>query len=727
MDVASPVRVKRYAQWSIRSKLMTFLLLLALTTLAVSGTVAYLKQRKALTDESFNQLTGINRTRRSQIEEYYRTIHNHVETLSADRMFIDAMREFRRAFFKIDKTPIRASTLDAIRTNYGNDFYPEMQKLHMARQSVSAYLPSTPASIQLQFLYIVKNPYPAGRRDELKNAGDDSEYSKVHRKYHEAFRAIVKKFGYYDLYLIDYQSGRQVYDVSKDRDFATSMKDGPYANSNLARLVKQCESTDNPNDVFFSDFEPYEAAHGEPTQYVASPIFDGDERLGILALQLSTAAINRVMTDDRGWERDGLGETGESILVGPDLLTRSDTRAYLEKPEAYLAQLQIAGMSNDAIDRIRTFKTTILQLPLKLPSVEMALDGKQGTRIGINERMFGLSLVSYTPVQIENLHWALISRKSTFEAFKPIQELGWVFSGWGALLLLLTVAAAWLIGRQMLKPINALVEAAEKVSSGDLTTQVNWKSGDELGTLAETFNSMTKSIREKTENIREQAAIIEQKNRENEALLLNILPDEIAARLKSGEQEIADAFADVTVLFGDIVGFTALSSNTSAGEIVEMLNGLFSRFDELAQNLGIEKIKTIGDCYMAVCGLPKPCPDHTARMARMALQMTDLTAEYAKKLGIPLQLRIGINSGPVVAGVIGATKFIYDLWGDTVNLASRMESTGLPGRIQVTRSVYDQLNETFDLQERGLVQVKGKGEIATWLLQGEPTAAEVRR
>jgi len=179
------------------------------------------------------------------------------------------------------------------------------------------------------------------------------------------------------------------------------------------------------------------------------------------------------------------------------------------------------------------------------------------------------------------------------------------------------------------------------------------------------------------------------------------------------------------VLFGDIVGFTALSSNTSAVDIVEMLNGLFSRFDDLAQNLGIEKIKTIGDCYMAVCGLPKPCLDHTAQMARMALQMMDVTSEYSKKRGIPLQLRIGINSGPVVAGVIGATKFIYDLWGDTVNLASRMESTGVPGAVQVTRAVYEQLQGRFEFRFRGVVQVKGKGEIETWLLQSELSRVEV--
>jgi class 3 adenylate cyclase len=306
------------------------------------------------------------------------------------------------------------------------------------------------------------------------------------------------------------------------------------------------------------------------------------------------------------------------------------------------------------------------------------------------------------------------------EAFQPVKDMRWVFSGWGAALLLLTILAAWLVAREMIRPINALVDAAEKVAAGDLTARVDWKSKDELGTLAETFNSMTKSLREKN-------AIIEEKNRENEALLLNILPGEIAARLKSGEHEIADAFADVTVLFGDIVGFTALSSHTAAADVVEMLNGLFSRFDELAQELGIEKIKTIGDCYMAVCGLPTPCTDHAVRMASMALRMADVTAEYGKTLGVNLQLRIGINSGPVVAGVIGATKFIYDLWGDTVNLASRMESTGVPGCIQVTRSVYERLHGRFDMEERGMVQVKGKGEIETWLLHGELKTVEVRR
>src|SRR5215831_11402135 len=377
------IRVRTYAQWSIRSKLMGLLLLLALTTLAVTGTVSYLKQRKALADQTFNQLTGITRTRRSQIEVYYQTIQNHVATLSSDRMFVDAMRDFLRAYNKLNKAPVRASVLEGVQADYRDNFYPEMQKLNMARSTYQAYLPVTPAAVQLQYLYIVTNPYPKNRREELVDAGDGSEYSAVHRKYHKAFRNIVKKFGYYDLYLIDYETGRQVYDVAKDRDFATSLTVGPYASSNLAKLVAKCRATKNRDDVFFSDFEPYEASQGEPTQYVASPIFDGDQPVGVFALQLSTEAINKVMTGNRGWVRDGLGKSGEAILVGPRHLARSDIREYLENPEVYLAQLKDAGASDETLKRIRTFKTTILQLPLDLPSVNYALDGKQGTRIGI--------------------------------------------------------------------------------------------------------------------------------------------------------------------------------------------------------------------------------------------------------------------------------------------------------------------------------------------------------
>jgi len=241
--------------------------------------------------------------------------------------------------------------------------------------------------------------------------------------------------------------------------------------------------------------------------------------------------------------------------------------------------------------------------------------------------------------------------------------------------------------------------------------------GFELGAVdyvAKPFNSHELLARVNTH------LTIDRLRRENERLLLNILPAPIADRLKAGSEHIADAFADVTVLFADIVGFTTLSASRPAAEVVEFLNNLFTRFDIAARDFGIEKIKTIGDAYMAVCGLPDPCPDHAERMMGMAVRMLQLTRECGSELGVPLRLRIGLNSGPVVAGIIGRRKFIYDLWGDAVNLASRMESTGVPDAIQVTRSVFEKVKDRYPFEHRGMVDVKGKGSIETWVLHPKP-------
>jgi guanylate cyclase len=203
-----------------------------------------------------------------------------------------------------------------------------------------------------------------------------------------------------------------------------------------------------------------------------------------------------------------------------------------------------------------------------------------------------------------------------------------------------------------------------------------------------------------------------------DGLLLNVLPRSIAARLKSGEYPIADRVDSVTVLFADIVGFTPLSSGADPGEIVEMLNQVFSDFDVLAKKHGIEKIKTIGDSYMAVSGLSVARGDHARAMIDFAVEMLDGVENRVGLDGRPIRLRIGINTGPVVAGVIGRDRFIYDLWGDTVNVASRMESHGIADRILVTRAVKESVGDAYRFEERPPIEIKGKGLTVTYALRG---------
>jgi adenylate cyclase len=203
-----------------------------------------------------------------------------------------------------------------------------------------------------------------------------------------------------------------------------------------------------------------------------------------------------------------------------------------------------------------------------------------------------------------------------------------------------------------------------------------------------------------------------------ESLLLDILPEEIAQRLQVEPQTIADHFEDASVLFADVVDFTPLSSRLDAREVVGLLDELFSSFDELADRYDVEKIKTIGDCYMVAAGVPRPRPDHAQALVRMAFDMHECAKACLADGGQNLWLRIGISSGPVVAGVIGRRRFLYDLWGDTVNMASRMESHGTPGAIQITRSTWELVRDDFVTEPLGFVDVKGKGEIETWRLVG---------
>jgi len=202
----------------------------------------------------------------------------------------------------------------------------------------------------------------------------------------------------------------------------------------------------------------------------------------------------------------------------------------------------------------------------------------------------------------------------------------------------------------------------------------------------------------------------------SEALLDNVMPAAIASRLKRDETNIADRFAEASVLFADIVGFTTLSQTLTPDEVVRMLDRIFSQFDELVERHGVEKIKTIGDAYMVAAGIPTPRHDHAEALASLALAMQEVVASFDDRL----QLRMGIHSGPVVAGVIGRRRFHYDLWGDTVNTASRMESHGVPGEIQVSAATFARLDGTYSFEERGVVEIKGKGPMRTYFLRGGP-------
>ena len=254
-------------------------------------------------------------------------------------------------------------------------------------------------------------------------------------------------------------------------------------------------------------------------------------------------------------------------------------------------------------------------------------------------------------------------------------------------------------------------------SASDLGSRVSVKGTDELSTTSGAINVMLDGLEQAHQELS-----AERERSESLLLNLNVLPEPIADRLKEGATTIADQFDEVTVMFADIVGFTPYSAQVSPADLVDMLNRVSSEFDELTERYGLEKIKTIGDAYMVAAGLPTPRPDRAEAIAEMALDAQKMIGRFNEEQQISLQVWVGINTGPVVAGVIGTKKFIYGLWSDTVNTASRMQTYGVEGAIQVSEETYWRLRDKYLFQDRGLVEMKGKGEVYVYLLTGKKVA-----
>ena len=461
----------------------------------------------------------------------------------------------------------------------------------------------------------------------------------------------------------------------------------------------------------FVDFDYYAPSYGAPAAFIALPIFDGEVRVSVLIFQMPIDRINQIMTGDENWESDGLGQSGETYLVGSDFTMRSVSRFLIEDREGYFEALKGLDYSEKVIDQLDQFDTSILLQRVQTKASFGALSEKRAT--GIIDDYRGVQVLSsYGPIKFGDQQWALISEIDSAEAFSPIDTLAKVLVISSLLIGALMVVLASFFSRKFTKPITSLADAAQRVGQGESNMILKVESKDEIGSLTNSFNEMVN-------NLDNQRRVIEAKNLENTRLLLNILPEPIAERLKSGEAQIADTFSSVSVIFTDLVGFTKWSKDRPPMEVLSMLDDLFGSFDAVAKRLSVEKIKTIGDAYMAVCGLPVPNENHAKVMAELSFGILQCLEDFNRRNQTELRMRIGIHCGPVVAGVIGTSKFTYDLWGETVNMASRMESTGLPNHIQVSQAFHEALEGEYQTTYRGEIEVRGAGMVNTYLLEDQ--------
>jgi class 3 adenylate cyclase len=693
---------------SIKSKLIVMLLTVSSSSILVTAYLGYQSGKSNLTDRVFNQLTSVRASKAYQIESYFKTIRNHIQTLSIDPSVGTALSEFTNAYRQLENVPLPADALPKINAYYQNEFLPKLAQTEQGSPVLNSFLPEAIASNYLQYYYIANNSNPIGKKHLLDKANDSSEYSRLHGRYHPIFRNIIEKFGYYDLFLID-PDGRIVYTVYKETDFASSLTVGAYNESNLARLFASVRRSKEKDYARIIDLESYAPSYGAPAAFIAAPIYNQDKFIGVLAIQVPVDEINNVMTGNRKWEADGLGKSGETYLVGPDYLMRSVSRFLIETPEEYLKTLVALGVNNETIKRIRQYKTSVLAQAVKTTAVEEAMMGKQDIKIIRDYRDIPV-LSSYSLLQIEGLKWAILSEIDLAEAYAPIYDFERQLVISATLLMLLVILLAMVMASLFVKPINQLITSARKVAAGQLDAIAVLETEDEFGELAQSFNLMVSSLRDQTD-------LVEEKNRENEQLLLSIFPAAIAKRLKQGEKNIAESASNVTVLFSDLTGFSKLSDSLTAYEIVSILNDLVTSFDETADRFGMEKIKTIGDSYMAVCGLSVPYLDHDKRAIDFAIEMQAIVRRFSQERGFKLNISLGINSGDIVAGIVGRNKFIYDVWGDTINIASALKSACPEGAILVSREIYNRLCDLYEFAPLATKIEDGEVVLEAWHLK----------
>ncbi|ATF09895.1 methyl-accepting chemotaxis protein [Candidatus Enterovibrio altilux] len=465
---------------------ITTALILAFTANKISST--------ALEHQIENQLLSVREMKKAEIEQYFTTIGKQLTNLANSTMTEDAMVQFTQGFKNVPSEAIMVNgQAQALRNYYNNEFGVRYKETNAtSSMAISSLDNISMAGKLLQQTYIGMNPNSLGHKHLLDKANDKTTYSETHHLYHPNYRTFLDSFGYYDIFLVDL-SGNIVYSVFKELDYATNLENGPYAKSGLAESFVEAKNM-NQGEFSFIDFAPYYPSYDSPASFIATPIFKNGITIGVLIFQMPINAINNIMTYGGNWEKDGLGETGEIFIVGPDNLMRSQSRLLEQNKTAYLDMLHQSGVARKTIERIDVTASSAGQQPINSTHVNAALSGESGLSIVMNHAGKEV-FAAYRDINILGKTWALVSEIEKTEAMKEVAELNsslyQVAILVGAIIILMSVMIAWFIAYSISKPINKLSQQISHIAvAHDLTTTLETKGNNELAELSRSMNIM---------------------------------------------------------------------------------------------------------------------------------------------------------------------------------------------------------------------------------------------
>lgn len=485
---------------TIRSKLISVCAAMAILPLIIA-TAIFIEvstsiARVALEASASRQLVSVSANKKAQIERYFTTIQGQMLSLSSSTMIVEAMQEFKANFNVVGEGQDVAQMRRELAEYYTNQFATEYRRQNNGRSADAMQLLKSldEKAVALQYHYIQANPSPLGSKHQLYTAEDGSVYSELHNKYHPSLHKFLDLFGYYDIFLVDADTGNIIYSVFKEIDYATSLLDGPYTNSGLGEAFRSVYKDSRNDAVMMTDFANYTPSYEAPAAFIASPIQVKGENVGVLIFQMPIDRINDVMTSQQNWANIGLGESGETYLVGEDLTLRSQSRFFIEDKPAYLRALKDNGVSQSLIDKIDSKDTSIALQKVGGESARRAIAGEEGYHIIDDYR--GVSVLSvFTPVSIFGVKWGLITEIDESEIFQANEALRSSLLTVSVIICLVITLIALVVGvavaLSLVRPISTLSKIMGEVErNNDLSLRSDNKSSDEISTMASDFNSM---------------------------------------------------------------------------------------------------------------------------------------------------------------------------------------------------------------------------------------------
>ncbi|MFW2382888.1 MAG: adenylate/guanylate cyclase domain-containing protein [Acidimicrobiales bacterium] len=664
---------------SVQTRLALAVLAVSIGSLLVNTLVTLTAGEGSAEDELGDRLAEIGSATAEGVEGYFRATEAEVVLLAQSPMIIDGVQRFEAAHDGLPQLDSGDSNDATARLGefYLDNFIPALEEVRGDSVPPSEVLPgrANTAALYLQDIYVASDLLRE-ERALVTDGADGSTWTDVHIEFHPTVLRSVERLGFYDLYLIEPERRTIVYSTRKEIDFATSLVEGPHSNTPLARVVERVLQTDEPGEVIVSDFEPHAPSLDAPSAFLAAPIRNGSATVGVLAVQIDTAALNDLTTIR--WRTEGqLGETGESYLVGDDDRMRSDSRLFLEDQGAFLAAIDDLG-TVEPIDRARMISqgTTVLHMPVNNEVLSEALEGQDG--VASTDSYLGPDvLTAYSPVQVGDLDWAILTEMERSELNAPIDEFN--RNGYEAAAVIVAVLSflALLWSTAFVQPIRTISASLKAVRGRDAEPSIPEGGPSEFRELARTFNDMIDNLATRERQVTEAAD-------EKTALLARLLPAEAARAVGRGDRSLLEAVPLATVAVVVIDGLDKAVHDSSASENRELMHELVDELDDLAEQAGLERVKVLADRYFAACGLTAAHLDHAPRTVEFVANAQAAVRQIGADSNRTLDVRAGIHTGTVTVGLTGATSLVFDLWGEGVTTAYRLSLLAPPSEILVS-------------------------------------------